>query len=587
MTSSLRSRLRPSTSTGRGRAVDPEERFRQRVTLLFVALIVAVIAIVIIALVADYWTQHLKPVATVSGSTITRDQWSDRATLSFFRLDEEERDVRERIASGEVTPEDGNGQLQNIASAKQNVASDSIEELIDLAFKGKLAGDRGLSVTDADVDAAIADEATSPEARRISIIVVEPEAAGETSADELQAAYTKAQEAKAALDAGTPFEEVAREYSSDDSAADGGAYGYVTRDSSLDPAFIGTIFELEQGGVTPVIKGSDGVWRIGMVTEIRPGTVDAGLERRIRDTVGWDRFRNEVRKEALATKLEETVVEQQTTGDQEQVDLAEIFLEGDTELAPDEDEGTIHASHILFSPNDDPQAEALAEDDPAWTAAQQEAQAAADELRAITDVGARETRFVELTEDSDDPTPEGDLGFFTRATMVPEFSDPLFDDPDLLPGEIVGPVKSQFGWHVIQFHERVPGLQARLDAVTAALEAPDADFSHVAKELSEGAEAPAGGALGWLARPQLDPDAVDVVFALEPGIVSEPVPLGDGYHIYRVTEKATRPLDVQQRAVLAAGAFEDWYDPQKEAAEDDGTIDRDAEIFTNAPEVGG
>ena len=46
----------------------------------------------------------------------------------------------------------------------------------------------------------------------------------------------------------------------------------------------------------------------------------------------------------------------------------------------------------------------------------------------------------------------GDLGFFKKADMLPEFSDAAFA---LKPGEITpAPVKTRFGWHVIKVEER-------------------------------------------------------------------------------------------------------------------------------------
>ena len=45
----------------------------------------------------------------------------------------------------------------------------------------------------------------------------------------------------------------------------------------------------------------------------------------------------------------------------------------------------------------------------------------------------------------------GDLGFFGRGRMVPEFESAVFDKK---PGAIVKPVRTQFGWHVIKVEEK-------------------------------------------------------------------------------------------------------------------------------------
>ena len=55
------------------------------------------------------------------------------------------------------------------------------------------------------------------------------------------------------------------------------------------------------------------------------------------------------------------------------------------------------------------------------------------------------------TEVSKDPgSPGGDLGWFTKDKMVPEFAEAAFK---LKKGEISEPIKSQFGWHIIKLED--------------------------------------------------------------------------------------------------------------------------------------
>src|SRR3954469_3563701 len=91
-------------------------------------------------------------------------------------------------------------------------------------------------------------------------------------------------------------------------------------------------------------------------------------------------------------------------------------------------EQEVHARHILVETED--QAKKVAED-----------------LKKGAD-------FAELAKkESKDPgaSDGGDLGFFTKDQMVPEFSAAAFS---LEPGKISDPVKTQFGWHIIKVEEK-------------------------------------------------------------------------------------------------------------------------------------
>ena len=57
----------------------------------------------------------------------------------------------------------------------------------------------------------------------------------------------------------------------------------------------------------------------------------------------------------------------------------------------------------------------------------------------------------ELSKDPGSGKEGGDLGFFTKDRMVPEFAEAAFK---MQPGEVSDPVKSQFGWHVIKVEEK-------------------------------------------------------------------------------------------------------------------------------------
>src|SRR5947209_13733769 len=121
--------------------------------------------------------------------------------------------------------------------------------------------------------------------------------------------------------------------------------------------------------------------------------------------------------------------------------MKKVYEEASKQIAGEQE---VHARHILVETED-------------------EANAIEDELKKGAD-------FAELAKKkSKDPgaSDGGDLGFFTKEQMVPEFSAVAFS---LEPGKISDPVKSQFGWHVIKVEEKRSRKAPDFDQVKGQIE---------------------------------------------------------------------------------------------------------------------
>ncbi|MFN2450143.1 MAG: peptidylprolyl isomerase [Candidatus Baltobacteraceae bacterium] len=87
------------------------------------------------------------------------------------------------------------------------------------------------------------------------------------------------------------------------------------------------------------------------------------------------------------------------------------------------------------------------------------AQKVESDLKAGKDFGAEAKQY---STDPGSRDKGGDLGFFKKGAMVPAFDQYAFSGPI---GKISQPIKSPFGYHVIQVIERKPGETATLASV--------------------------------------------------------------------------------------------------------------------------
>ncbi len=120
------------------------------------------------------------------------------------------------------------------------------------------------------------------------------------------------------------------------------------------------------------------------------------------------------------------------------------------------EEKEVHARHILFR--------AAPGDEKASKEAEDKAKAVIVRLNKGEDFAKVAN---ELTEDPSGKANGGDLGYFTKEQMVPEFSNTAFA---LEKGQISAPVKTQFGWHVIKVEDKRVKPQPKFEEVKPQIE---------------------------------------------------------------------------------------------------------------------
>jgi peptidyl-prolyl cis-trans isomerase SurA len=113
-----------------------------------------------------------------------------------------------------------------------------------------------------------------------------------------------------------------------------------------------------------------------------------------------------------------------------------------------------HARHILVRVN-----EIVSESD---------AKAKIERLKERIDAGAKFEELAKLNSEDTTSAKGGDLGWLNPADTVPEFDDAM---KKLGPGQISAPVRTPFGWHLIQVIER------RRQDITADRERTDAQVA--------------------------------------------------------------------------------------------------------------
>jgi parvulin-like peptidyl-prolyl isomerase len=544
----------------------------RRNTLINLGFFIAIGVSVLILVGYAAWTwydDHFGAAATVNGQVITKDHLRARLKIDSFNLDYLESRITTLMVKGRISATDGQAQIDSLNQRRQQLAGITLENLVDITLMTKLAGERAVEVSEADIDAQLVRVATTPAQRHVWMIEIEPAAdavTGEITDEERRIALGRAQRAFARLKNGEPWDDVAKTASDSAFAPQAGDLGWLPQDSGYDKAFMNALFAVAQDVPTNIVEGEDGTFRIGRFTESATEEVDGTFQSTVVDAgITLAEYRAAARGDVTRRKLSEKIVaDLSQPGIQRQV--LEIYLPEPNASDTGIQDG-VKVRHIVFAPNDDPgKAEDVPATDPAW------AKAKADADAAYAQVKTDPTKFDQLARTlSDERSASGTGGkqpwYYPGSTVDQDFKNAILAD-GLTPGQLLAPIKSSFGWHVIQFMRPTgAGDKAWLESLKAKV-TDDASFKQLAIDNSEATDAKDGGDMGWIAKGQLNGQLDATVFATAIGATSDVVEVeGDGAYLLRVIGEETRTPTDDQLKIFEESGFDYWYTAQKEAAD--------------------
>jgi peptidyl-prolyl cis-trans isomerase SurA len=281
----------------------------------------------------------------------------------------------------------------------------------------------------------------------------------------------------------------------------------------------------------------------------------AGLKARLaKDKVPFERFREDVRRQILLSRLKEREVESRIN-----VTDSEVEQVTKSTLANRHDE--YHLANILVSVPE--RADAKTIDERAHRA-----ELALDALKA----GKPFAQVAATYSDASNGLQGGDMGWKNAASLSPDFVALL--EP-LKPGSYTGIIRMQQGFAIVKLLEkraqgtpqmvqqqRVRHILIRVNEGTSEADAKQrleqvrdriangAKFEDQAKLYSEDSSNSRGGELGWVSPGDTVPEFERAMQALKIGEISGPVRSPFGWHLVQVEE--TRSQDVSgEREKLA------------------------------------
>lgn len=383
----------------RQRAKDREKN--QRVLLGAGIAIVLVLLVLMIGALNEFVFQPNSAVATVEGTKITTRDYRKRVLFEEANLRNQlfqYQQFEAQFGGGQNLFASQISQIQSTLASPFALGLDVLDQMIEDQVLADKAAELGISVSDAEVDAALREEVAA-----IQGAVTEAQA---TSTTEAQVAAT----ATAALFTPTPLPTV-----------DASAPATATVEAPATPAPQPTRPLLTETSYTEGIKL---------------------LEDNLQELSGMDltTYREITRSRLLREKLLEQVAPGLVQSTEEQVQASHILLRVQEPLpTPEASPTPVAEGEPTPEPTPEPRDEAAT-------------LALVQELRQrILDGEDFAALAQEFSEDPGSGANGGDLGWFSRGMMVPEFEEAAFTLPV---GEVSEPIRTDFGYHLILVNNR-------------------------------------------------------------------------------------------------------------------------------------
>ncbi len=551
-----------------------ELRTQQLIVAAFALAIAAAIGIFAATAWFNYYDRHLRPVAAVGEVSYNVDDLTARMDIIGSELQARYLELQDQLG-GVRDPLIQQGQ-QAIQQALDGLVSSASDSLVLGRVLADSAARYGISITDTDVSAELTQRQTLPQRLKLSLIKVRALPADAKPGDEpSDADWVRAKaeidEIAAQLRDGGDFATIAREKSDDAAASIGGALGWVqAEDQSYEPYFTDAL-AADIGDLLGPTRDDSGYSLVRLDDRLaeRP---DARLKEVLGSAgVSDAAYRTYLRAELLTIAFRDHFATTVMTRYQPQRKVSQIFISDVQGLVVPQQ----RLRHFLAQPLPGQQDQSTATE-AQWA----EALARAEAFRV--DASKPDADWFTLAEESDDTasgSQGGDLGWYDPASsnFVPEFKTAV---GALGIGEISEPVKTQFGYHIIEITgtRTAPGDQAtRL--LTTLRQDPD-QFARIAREQSEDpSTAKVGGDLGWVIRYEYETERSDAIFALTtPGQISDVLDTATGFYIFKLDDTSSlrwvsrslldrvRRTGVDRWLTEIRDGAHTWVDPQFGAA---------------------